>query len=76
VYLRARITYQVYLCADHMVLVITAWVFFKIGVFSYCALLRHRTLTKVTRISITLKTYSVEPMACKGVYQVLCIGMV
>jgi hypothetical protein len=33
-------------------------------------------LTKVTRISITLKTYTVEPMACNGVYPVLTIGLV
>jgi hypothetical protein len=33
-------------------------------------------LTKVMKISITLKTYGVELMACNGVYLVLSIGLV
>jgi len=67
-----------WLCADHMILLITNLVFFESGVglvFSYCALPRHRIFTKVTRISITFKIYCVEPMACNGVYLVLYIGL-
>jgi hypothetical protein len=67
-----------WLCTDHMDLLIADWVF-RIWRRSGVQLLRSAKashLTKLTRISITLKKYGVEPMAYNGVYLVLCIGLV